>query len=172
MKPKAPRDPISDFQRVARANRRSGQDRQCKCGEKRPLALIPGSEPAICAACHREERGRSEFDNHHPAGRANHPATIPIWVNDHRAELSPAQYDWPRSTWENVDGSPLLRGAACIRGHCETYDYLVAKLLLPNAELFEALDEFVTKCLGPRWWCGTELERFAPKRKAKRRSGP
>jgi hypothetical protein len=171
MKPKAPRDPISDFQRTARASRRAGQEKQCKCGEKRPLALIPGSEPTICAACHRGKRGHSEFDNHHPAGRANHPVTVPIWVNDHRAELSPAQYDWGARTFENVDGNPLLRGAACIRGHCETYDYLVAQLLLPTAELFEALDEFIAKKFGPKWWRGTEIERFAPKRKPKHSSG-
>lgn len=164
MKKKPPRDPIAAFQRESTAARRVG-DKKCQCGEDRPLALIADSNPTICVQCQRQRLGRSLFDNHHPAGKANHPATVPIEVNDHRAELSLAQYDWPPETWENPSGSPLLRGASCVRGHCETVNYLVAKLLLPNAELFEDLDAFLVKRLGPEWWRGTELERFAPKHK-------
>lgn len=166
MKPKPSRDPIAAFEREARAARRVGEAARChKCGEDRPLALIPGSDPPICANCQREEIGKSPLDNHHPAGQANHPATTPIPVNDHRAKLSPQQYEWPPGTWKNPLGSPLLAGAAGVRGYCETNDYLVASLLLPKAEMLEALDAFLTKRLGPRWWIGTEMERFAPKRK-------
>lgn len=168
MKPKPPRDPIAAFEREARAARRVGEGNQCHlCGENRPLALIPGSRPMICAACHREKLRRSAMDDHHPAGQANDPTTIPIPVNDHRAELSPEQYDWPPETWENPSGSPVLAGAACMRGYCETDTYLVASLLIPRAEMLEALDAFLTIRLGPRWWIGTEMERFAPKRKPK-----
>jgi hypothetical protein len=115
----------------------------------------------------RKKLGHSPLDSHHPAGQANHPATILIPVNDHRVVLSPAQYDWPPETWENPSGSPLLSGAACVRGYCETSNYLVAELLLRNAEMLEALDGFLKKKFGPEWWVGTDLERFAPKRKSK-----
>jgi hypothetical protein len=109
--------------------------------------------------------GRSTLDNHHPAGEANDPTTTPIPVNDHRADLSPLQYEWPQETWKNPRGSPILAGAACMRGYCETDSYLVSSLLIPKAEMLEALDAFLAKHLGPEWWVGTEMEPFAPKSK-------
>jgi hypothetical protein len=167
MKPNSSRNPIAAFEREVRTARRIGEGNRCsQCGEDRPLALIPGSKPTICANCQREAFGKSPFDDHHPAGQANHPVTTPIPVNDHRAVLSPAQYEWPPETWENPAGSPLLSGAACVRGYCETNNYLVAELLLPRAEMLEALDVFVKKKFGTQWWVGTEMERFAPKRKS------
>ena len=101
MKKKQERDPIAAFQRQSSAARRIGHGKKCKCGESRPLALVSGSNPTTCASCDREKRGQSSFDEHHPAGQANHPATVPVWVNDHRARLTEAQYDWPEETWEN-----------------------------------------------------------------------
>jgi hypothetical protein len=168
MKKKLLRDPVAAFEREARAARRVGKGSKCKCGEDRPLALIPGSDPVICAACQREKNGRSPFDNHHPAGKANSPIATPIHTNEHRVVLSPKQYEWPEETWENRKGSPLRASAACVRGYCETNDYLVASLLIPRAEMLEVLDGFLEKQLGPNWWVGTEMERFAPKRKRKR----
>jgi len=82
--------------------------------------------------------------------------------------LSPKQYEWPLETWKNSSGSPLLAGAACIRGYCETNDYLVAELLLPKVEMLEVLDPFLKKKFGPEWWVDSEMERFAPQRKPKR----
>jgi hypothetical protein len=58
-----------------------------------------------------------------------------------------------------------------MRGYCETDSYLVSSLLIPKAEMLEALDPFLTKRLGPEWWVGTEMERFAPKRKHAAREG-
>ena len=165
MKNKPSRDPIASFERENRAARRVGQGSRCECGEQQPLALIPGSKPTICAACQREKLGYSSLDNHHPAGAANDPTTIPIPTNDHRGTLSPQQYEWPPETFTNPSGSPVLRGAASIRGYTETSDYLGASLLVPNAEMLEALDAFLKKRLGSEWWRGTEMERFAPKRK-------
>lgn len=163
MKKRNPRDPISNFQRKSTAARRlAGQS--CACGEARPEALIAGSMPTICAACQRKTRGQLLLDGHHPAGRANNPATISIPVNDHRAILSPARFDWPKETWENPRGSPLLAGAASIRGYYDTTDYLNERLLLWIAPFLEALDETLKDRLGPDWWIGTPLERFAPKR--------
>jgi hypothetical protein len=168
MKRKLSRDPIAAFEREARAARRAGEGSKCKCGEDRPLALIPGSDPVICSACQREKNDRSPFDNHHPAGKANSPITTQIHTNEHRVVLSPKQYEWPEETWENRKGSPLRASAACVRGYCETNDYLVASLLIPRAEMLEVLDAFLEKRLGPHWWVGTEMEPFAPKRKPKR----
>jgi hypothetical protein len=168
MKKKNERDPIATFQRESSAARRVGENQKCKCGESRPLALVSGSNPIICASCQREELGQSPFDEHHPAGQANHPATVSVWVNDHRAALSASQYDWPEETWKNPTGSPILAGAACIRGYYETSEYLLDDLLLRNVTLFERLDRFLTKRLGPNWWRGTEIEEFAPKRKPRR----
>jgi hypothetical protein len=168
MKKKQERDPIAAFQRQSSAARRIGHGKKCKCGERRPLALVSGSNPTTCASCGREKRGQSPFDEHHPAGQANHPATVPVWVNDHRASLTEAQYDWPEETWENPAGSPILAGAACIRGYCETSDYFAGQLLLRNAAMLERLDRFLTKKLGPDWWRETDIEYFAPKRKPKR----
>ena len=157
-------NPIGRYQRRAGAARRVGLNSQCACGETRPEALIAGSNPTICNACEGKRRGRATFDDHHVAGKANSPVTIPVWVNDHRARLSVAQYDWPKRTRENPDGSPLLAAAACTRGYIDTNDYLFEKLLLPKAEMLEGLDAYLEKKLGPKWWLKTGLKQFEPKR--------
>ena len=118
----------------------------------------------MCLECVRRKRGKSTQDNHHPAGKANNPTTTPILANDHRAELNVAQYDWPKETRENPEGSPLLAAAACIRGFVDTIFYLIDKLLLWIPQMLEVLDRFLAEKLGPKWWCGTPLEQFAPKR--------
>jgi ribosomal protein S14 len=162
------RDPIASFEREARAARQVGQGNRCsQCGEGRPLALIRGSNPTICANCQREEVGKSPFDDHHPAGRANHPLTVPVAVNDHRC-LTDAQYDWPSNTYENRKRSPLLAGAACIRGYYETNSYLTDRLLFWVVRLLETLNETLLERLGPDWWVGTKLEEFMPKPKPNR----
>ena len=159
------RDPIGAYQRKARAARRVGKDKRCACGEARPEALIAGGKPTLCAACKRKSRGETTEDDHHPAGEANSPVTIPVPVNDHRAELNLAQYDWPKKTRENPDGSPLLAAAACIRGFVDTIFYLINELLLLIPEMLETLDAFLVDKLGRKWWVGTELEPFAAKRR-------
>lgn len=49
-----------------------------------------------------------------------------------------------------------------MRGYCETNNYLVASLLIPKAEMLEALNAYLTKRFGPEWWVGTEMETYAP----------
>src|SRR5712692_10828992 len=114
--PKKPplRSPSDTHRRQAIAERRIGA-RQCGCGEARPQALIAGSRPLVCAACQRANNGQSTEDDHHIAGAANDETTISVPVNDHRADLTIAQSDWPKATLQNSEGSPLLAGAACIR---------------------------------------------------------
>jgi hypothetical protein len=103
------------------------------------------------------------MDKHHPAGSANNKVTVTIPVNDHRAVLSVAQYDWPRLTLENPEGCPLLAAAACIRGFIETICYLIEKLLRWIAEMLEILSAFLDEKLGPQWWATTPVSQFAPK---------
>jgi hypothetical protein len=94
------------------------------------------------------------------AGKANDPTTIPVDVNDHRAELSPAQDDWPTETLENREGNPLLASAARDRGLVDTNDYFLTR----NAEMMECLNAYLVNKLGPDWWKNTPLEQYAPKR--------
>ena len=166
MRRKFPRlDPSGAHRRKVVATRRVGVGARCSCGEDRPEALIAGSSPTICGACQRAEKGRTTIDQHHFAGRSNNPATIPIPVNDHRAILSVAQAEWPKLTLTNAEGSPLLAGAACLRGCIDTILYLIEKGLLWLADMLEKLDVFLVKKLGPKWWANTEIEQFAPKKK-------
>src|SRR5205085_882591 len=102
-------------------------------------------------------------DRHHVAGSANSPVTVSILVNDHRAILSTAQYDWPRETLENPQGDPLKAAAACIRGFIDTIRYLCESLLEWIAEMVERLSEYLIERNGPEWWIGTPLEQFARK---------
>jgi hypothetical protein len=159
------RDPIGAHRRKVVAARRVGVGARCSCGEDRPEALIAGRTPTICAACERAARGRTTMDDHHFSGAANNPATIPLPVNDHRAVLSVAQAEWPKSTLTNTEGSPLLAGAACLRGFIDTIVYLIEKGLLWLADMLEKLDDVLMRKLGPKWWENTEIEQFAPKKK-------
>src|SRR5437773_1589222 len=127
------REPGAAYQRKAAAARRFPLGSRCECGETRPEAFVPATNPLICAACDRVKRGKSILDKHHVAGRANSALTVSIPVNDHRAELSTAQYDWPENTLANPNASPLLAKAACIRGFVDTNFFLVETLLLPQA---------------------------------------
>ena len=167
MKRKMPkRDPVGARRRAISAARRAGIESRCSCGEARPEALITGSKPTTCAACKRAKKGQTPMDSHHFAGKANRPIALPVPVNDHRACFSPAQADWPKSTLRNVQGSPLLAAAACIRGFVDVIFYLIEKGLFWVAEMLERLDEHLAMKLGSRWWDGTEIEPFAPKKRS------
>lgn len=155
-------DPIGAYARKQKAARRVGHGRRCACGESRPEALIPRSKPTECAACQRKRRGRMPKDDHHPAAEANSPVTIPIPVNDHRADLNDAQHDWPKKTVENSDGSPLIAAAGCVRGFIDTVLYLAENLLLWVAEMLETADAFLVEKLGPKWWISTPIAQWAP----------
>src|SRR5208283_31290 len=137
MKKLPKRDPIGAYQREATAQRRVGLNAKCACGETRPEALIAGTKPIMCAECQRRIKGMTTKDNHHVAGEANSPITVPVPVNDHRAELNVDQYDWPKKTLENPDGSPLRAAAAAVRGFVDTVLYLIKKGLLWVADMLE-----------------------------------
>jgi hypothetical protein len=75
------------------------------------------------------------------AGKANSPITVTVFVNDHRAELTVAQYEWPKATLGNPTGDPNLKAAAGIRGLSDLLRYFCDKVLLPAAEDLESLAE-------------------------------
>jgi hypothetical protein len=159
-----PRDPAAAYRRKAIAARRIG-DRRCdECGEDRPEALITNSDPTSCFACDRKRKGETVMDAHHVFGKANSPVTIPTPVNDHCAELSTAQRDWPKEIQENPDGCPVLAGAARVLGFIDYVVYLIRYGLRWVAEMLLALSAYLKEKLGPKWWIGTPLEQFAPKR--------
>jgi hypothetical protein len=158
------RDPEAAFVRKAKAQRRVGVSAKCKCGETRPEALIRKSQQVICHECMRKQEGKTTMDNDHPAGKANNPTVLAVPVNDHRADLNLAQLDWPQPTLENPEGCPLLAGAGCIRGFIDRVSYLLKKLIMWIPEMLEQLSAFLKRKLGPKWWVGTELEKFAPKK--------
>ena|SRR6266436_612156 len=158
-------DPKGAHRRKVVAARRVGFSTSCSCGEGRPEALISGSNPRVCAACKRTTTGKTTKDDHHFAGKANNPTTISVPVNDHRARLSVAQAEWPKSTLANLEGSPLLAAAACVRGFIDTVLYLIERGLLWIVDMLEKLDEFQVNKLGPQWWLNTGIEQFAPKKK-------
>lgn len=160
-----PRDARAMQRRKAIATRRVGAGAQCKCGETRPRALISSSNPITCSACDRNAKKMSSMDGHHIAGHNNSPITMSIPVNDHQAHFNTAQDDWPNETVENPDRSPLRSAAAHLRGFVDTVLYLIEKFVLWVADLLEHLDTFLEQKLGPKWWKGTILESFEPKRK-------
>jgi hypothetical protein len=158
------RDPIGAYKRKATAERRIGIGKKCACGETRPEALIPRSNPTKCSECKRKEKGQHILDRHHVAGKANSKVTIPVPANDHRAELTEAQYDWPKRTLENPDGSPQLAAAACIRGYIDSTLYLNERLLAWIPALLEKQDASITEKVGSRGRGKRQTERIKPKR--------
>lgn len=145
-------DPIRVSTRRAIARRRVGQGRTCECGESRPEALITTSEPLICFECRRRKKGLSTQDGHHSAGRANCDKTTLVPVNDHRAILSTAQYEWPKRTLRNPERSPLLSIAAKARGTGDHLRYLSRDVLPGSPEFLEQLDQILTRRFGREWW--------------------
>jgi hypothetical protein len=157
---------IDHYVRRENAERRIGTEATCsKCSETRAQALIPGSTPVICVECDRKRKGRSTDDHHHFAGRANDATTVPVPANDHVADLSERQRDWPRETLENPHGDPLRRAAACLRGIRDILHYLLDKAVFWIATMLEALSESMVAKHGPTWFVGTPLEQFAVARK-------
>ena len=152
-------------QRQAVAARRVGIGSKCACGETRPLALIRDGDSVICAECQRKQHGKTPDDDHHVGGRNNHPATVEVPANDHRAILSAKQYDWPKEVRENPDGSPFLAAAACIRGAADTIVYVVESVVLWIAHMLEMAHDYLTERLGPQWWVNTPIEPFSRERK-------
>jgi hypothetical protein len=159
-----PRDPIKAAARRARARRLIGKNARCACGENRPEALIRGTKPIRCGACERKRHGQATTDEHHVASENNHPLTVPVPVNEHRAVLTVMQIDWSRTMRENPNGCPIIAGAAMLRGAVDTIIYLTDKGIDWVIALMEALSAFLRERWGDGWWLKTPIEAFAPRR--------
>ena len=158
-------DPIIAFQRREKAVRSAGNKLPCACGESRIGALIPNSKPPVCAECQRKQKGKNTMDKHHVAGRANSSVTIEVPVNDHRAILSEAQYEWPKETLRNPRGCPLRAFAAWLRGFLDTVRRLLDEFLSKIVLGLEWLSEYLAEQMGPEWWLDTPLAQFSLRRK-------
>ena len=120
------------------------------CAEICPF-MFTGADPEIYCYEHALLRlGRPWLEQHHPAGRRNHPAKFATPANDHRV-LSELQLRWPRETLRNPDGSPLLQAAALLRGYLDLL-YLVMVLTAVVPIFLEQLDEYLRLRLGGGWW--------------------
>ncbi len=136
------------------------QPRCQHCVETDPFAL-QGSHPDItCYECSARLVDRSPVERHHPAGRRNSSATVPIPGNEHRV-LSDMQREWPERTLRNPDGSPLLTAAAAIRGWLDVLWLIVQRTVGHIPALLESLDEGLRTTYGDRWWEGLGLEGLA-----------
>jgi hypothetical protein len=125
---------------------------QCKlCRESNPAALIGRTQDIICYECEAKKSGKSEIEQHHPAGQNNDSSTVPIPANDHRG-LSDRQSDWPLNTLRNPEASPLLKAAAAMRGWLDILAELIERILGWIPEFLEALDDFLLEKLGSHWW--------------------
>ena len=150
------RDPIKSYARKQSAKRRVGANAKCACGEHRPEALIK-KVIVMCAECDQLDRGKTPFEYHHVGSKNNSPVTVRVPLNDHRAELSTAQYDWPKRTLENQHRSLLLSAAGCLRGFIDFIHYLIRKLLGWIPPFLEALDECLVGLFGSQWWTSPEF---------------
>lgn len=161
------RDPIKSYARDTRAQRRVGQDAACPCGEQRPFALIAGRAPPICFACDRTAHGRKPYEDNHIFGRQNSDAQVRVPINDHRAVLSVAQYEWPPKTLANADASPLLEAAARYRGLRDAVGFMLDDCAI-RAEYLERADALLREAYGEHWWCevASKCPRLTRKRKA------
>ncbi len=158
---------LAALAREHRKQERFGEEAACQlCRETdlpalRQIQLTHPSDGSLtvtlCAGCHVQLQGKRSTEDHHPAGRANDPFTVPIPATEH-AILSDWQYDWPRATWRNPDGSPLLRAAAALRGWLDMLRLLLERTVGWIPAFLEQLDAVLRQHLGQRWWDGHVFE--------------
>jgi len=140
-----------DVRREARLRQLGTRTPRCtECGERDPFALTLTPD-GLCYECQALAAGKSWIEGQHPAGRPNHPATVPMPGNDHRV-VDDHKNDWPRQTLRNPEGSPLLRAAACLRGWLDTLRLIVERTVGWIPPFLEQLDRWLTDQLGRGWW--------------------
>ena len=74
---------------------------------------------------------------HHPLGRANDRAAIPLDLATHRW-FSDRQWDWPQRTLKNPAHCPRLRRAAALRAWLDIGRYFAECIVLPKVRALEA----------------------------------
>jgi hypothetical protein len=145
-------DEDRDARREARLRQLGTRTPNCAtCPETDPFALTQTPDGLRCYECQALAAGRPWTERQHPAGRRNHPATVPIPGNDHRV-VDDLKNDWPRDTLRNPDGSPLLCAAACLRGWLDTLRLIVERTVGWIPPFLEHLDTWLTSQLGHGWW--------------------
>jgi hypothetical protein len=160
--PQRPNSPIKTSVRKAKAQRRVGVGAVCtQCGESNAQALVARSRPRLCYECYQERRGKKRTEPHHYSGKANSSVTVEVAGNVHRAVLSDAQYEWPPTTLQNTDGSPLLKVAAGLRGAADFVERLIVQFFRQCAQLLEKLDPWLREKYG-EWWIGSPFEGWQP----------
>ncbi len=108
------RDPAAAWRRTTRAQRRAAVGAVCACGES-PAVRADLRPRAAVLLCLRPDRARPRpCEDDHPFGQHNADLTVRVPVNDHRAVLSVAQYQWPPETLQNPDGDPFLASARAV----------------------------------------------------------
>ncbi|MBN2113690.1 MAG: hypothetical protein JW785_06135 [Acidimicrobiia bacterium] len=138
-------------EQARRLGTRTPRCRKPGCRERNPFALT-GAEPDILCYEHRAElAGRSWVEAHHVAGRHNDPTVVMVPANEHRL-LNDRQRDWPQATLRNPGGSPLLRGAATLRGWLDVLWLILTRLVAWIPAALEELDRLLTETVGSRWW--------------------
>lgn len=126
------------------------------CGEREILCLHhvrhESQTIVLCANCRAAYRGKGPSEAHHVMGQHNSEFTVSITPNDH-AVLSDYQYDWPKETLRNPNGSPLRIIAALLRGWLDLLS-LVTQHALSWIGFLEDLDQYLANTLGFTWWTG------------------
>jgi hypothetical protein len=155
-------DPIKTGTRRAKTQRRVGVGAACAdCGKSAPeVPLVARSRPKRCYACYQIARGKKPTEGHDIAGKSNSPIKIEVPANVHRS-LSEAQYEWPRKTLQNPDGSPALRATAALRGARDLIVELLTTLFDSCIVLIEMIDAWLCEKHG-KWWIGTPFEGWQP----------
>lgn len=137
--------------REARRRRVLGAGTGCpRCSWEELPALTKDANGVLCYECRCAEPGRATVEQHHHAGRANDPATVPVPGNLHR-ELSERQHDWPAEVRRNPERDPLLwLAAACygLRDHLAWWAAWLARV----ADWLVALARELRDRSGPAWW--------------------
>jgi hypothetical protein len=152
-------DTLKSLQRRAVRKRRFPPGARChRCGESNLNALIETSNPIICTACSKEQKGVTPVEGHHVAGRANDPTFIvQANANVHRT-ISDMQGDWPEDALRNRNGNLLTKLEAGLRGIADlltvAIDWLTCSRdwLRREAAQIHVLVAWLNERIGPNWW--------------------
>ncbi len=130
---------------------RMGHDPKCEgCGEADIRALQQVRGRILCADCRLEEKGRSPFERHHPAGRRNDRFSISIPANDHAA-LGDAQNDWPKEVLMKDTKDILKVLTAWLLGIDDMLVHLSNKSKPWSKDLLD-IRSYLEMRLGENWW--------------------
>jgi hypothetical protein len=120
------------------------------CGERDPWRLTGVAPDVLCAEHRAAAQGRDTIEDHHVAGRHNHPATVGLPANSHAALTHRQQSEWPRELLRNPDADPLVAMGARLRGSKDVIEEIVSGVL-PTSDELDELGEFLDRRDGTGW---------------------